>query len=126
MFIAATTVSARFTLLPVNPPGALEYSTWGRVSNGLLPSASAFFRSPSKLTERARKYGVLTLAMSSLSARWRADYNEGLVLVESRNLERLGNHTYKVDPAALGQEIMDEFGHLVLGQPSRFREFCRY
>lgn len=62
----------------------------------------------------------------AVSARWRADYNEGVVLVESRNLERLGNHTYKVDPAALGQEIMDEFGHLVLGQPSRFREFCRY
>lgn len=61
----------------------------------------------------------------AVSARWRADYNEGLVLVESRNLERLGNYTYSIEAAALGQELMDEFGHLVLAQPSRFREFCR-
>lgn len=60
-----------------------------------------------------------------VSARWRADYDAATIRLECRNLERLGNYTYRVDPACIDQELMDEFGHLVLGQSSRFPLLCR-
>ncbi len=60
-----------------------------------------------------------------VSARWRADYNAGIIRLESRNLERLGNYTYLVSPDCVDQELMDQFGHLILGQPNRFQHLCR-
>ena len=44
-----------------------------------------------------------------VSARWRADYNAGIIRLESRNLERLGNYTYLVSPDCVDQELMDQF-----------------
>ena len=61
----------------------------------------------------------------SVNVRWRADYGRGLVVVETRNLERLGSFTYTIAPETIGQDLLDEFGRLVLGDPSHFREFCR-
>lgn len=61
----------------------------------------------------------------SVNVRWRAEYARGLVIIETRNLERLGSFSYAVAPENIGQELLDEFGRLLLGEASRFREFCR-
>lgn len=61
----------------------------------------------------------------SVSARWRADFKHGMVRLETRNLERLGSNQIDIHPNALDQELLDEFGRLVLGQPNRFRELAR-
>ncbi len=61
----------------------------------------------------------------SVSARWRADFERGTIRLETRNLERLGSLSFELSPTALDQSLLDEFGRLVLGQPNRFREFCR-
>lgn len=61
----------------------------------------------------------------SVNARWRADYGRGVVTLDTRNLERLGSYSFSLAPEQLGRELLDEFGRLVLGEPNRFREFCR-
>ncbi|MFN4324405.1 MAG: hypothetical protein ACK4FP_00805 [Azonexus sp.] len=61
----------------------------------------------------------------SVSARWRADFNQGLIVLETRNLERLGSMHYTLRPAAIDQALLDDFGRLVLGQPNRFRELAK-
>ena len=61
----------------------------------------------------------------SVSARWRADFNQGLIILEARNLERLGSMRYTLRPAAIDQALLDDFGRLVLGQPNRFRELAK-
>jgi len=58
----------------------------------------------------------------SVNARWRADFDKGLIILEARNLERLGSLSYAVRPQALDQALLDDFGRLVLGLPNRFRE----
>ena len=61
----------------------------------------------------------------SVSARWRADFAKGVIMLETRNLERLGSALYTLRPQAIDQALLDHFGHLVLGQPSRFRELAK-
>lgn len=61
----------------------------------------------------------------SVSARWRADFNNGVLVLESRNLERLGSAAHTVRPEAVDQALLDEFGRLLLGLPSSFRELSR-
>lgn len=61
----------------------------------------------------------------AVNVRWRADYERGQILVEARNLERLGNTMHALMPAAIDQALLDAFGRLLLGQPSRFRELVR-
>jgi len=61
----------------------------------------------------------------SVSARWRADFANGVVILETRNLERLGSAAYSLVPSALDQPLFDAFGRMVLGQPSQFRELAR-
>jgi hypothetical protein len=61
----------------------------------------------------------------SVSARWRADFAQGKIILETRNLERLGSIPYIIRPELLDQELLDAFGGLVLGQPNRFRELIR-
>ncbi|MBS1144711.1 MAG: hypothetical protein H6R14_2117 [Proteobacteria bacterium] len=61
----------------------------------------------------------------SVSVRWRADYSKGVILVETRNLERLGSALYQVRPQCVDQALLDDFGRLVLGQPNRFRELAK-
>lgn len=61
----------------------------------------------------------------SVSARWRADFAQGLIILETRNLERLGSTFYTLRPEAVDQALLDDFGHIVLGQPNRFRELSK-
>ncbi|WP_295005241.1 hypothetical protein [uncultured Dechloromonas sp.] len=61
----------------------------------------------------------------SVSVRWRADFAKGAIIVEARNLERLGSTLYTLRPEAVDQALLDDFGHVVLGQPNRFRELAK-
>ncbi len=61
----------------------------------------------------------------SVSVRWRADFAKGAIIVEARNLERLGSTVHTLRPEAIDQALLDDFGHLVLGQPNRFRELAK-
>lgn len=61
----------------------------------------------------------------SVSVRWRADFAKGVIVVEARNLERLGSTVYTLRPEAIDQALLDDFGHIVLGQPNRFRELAK-
>lgn len=61
----------------------------------------------------------------SVSARWRADFANGTIVLEARNLERLGSISYTLHPQFVDQSLFDEFGRLVLGQPNRFRELAK-
>ena len=61
----------------------------------------------------------------SVSARWRADFAKGTLVLETRNLERLGSAVYTVHPQALDQALLEEFGRLVLSQPNHFRDLAR-
>lgn len=60
----------------------------------------------------------------SVSARWRADFAKGVVVLETRNLERLGSAIFTIRPQAVDYALLDEFGRLILGQPNRFRELA--
>lgn len=61
----------------------------------------------------------------SVSARWRADFSKGVIVLETRNLERLGSAIYNIRPQLVDQALLDDFGRLVLGQPNRFRELAK-
>lgn len=61
----------------------------------------------------------------SVSARWRADFAKGLILLEARNLERLGSALYTLRPQAIDQALLEDFGRLVIGQSNRFRELSK-
>ena len=61
----------------------------------------------------------------AVSARWKADFANGRLILESRNLERLGSNTQTIRPDAVDQALLDEFGRLVLALPNRFRELAR-
>ena len=61
----------------------------------------------------------------SVSARWRADFSQGVIRLETRNLERLGSAVYTINPQFVDQALLDDFGRLVLGQPNRFRELAK-
>ena len=52
---------------------------------------------------------------------WRADLEKGAVVLESRNLERLGHAVVSLRPEAVDQGMLDEFGLLLLGRENRFR-----
>lgn len=54
---------------------------------------------------------------------WRADFERQQVVMESRNLERLGFATCALLPESIGPAMLDEFGRLVLGRPNTFRSF---
>ena len=60
-----------------------------------------------------------------VSARWKADFSNGVLVLESRNLERLGSAVHTIRPGAVDQALLDEFGRLLLGLPSSFRELAR-
>ena len=54
---------------------------------------------------------------------WRADLDRGMVVVESRNLERLGHAVVSLQPESVGEALLDEFGSLVLGRENSFRPY---
>lgn len=61
----------------------------------------------------------------SVSARWRADFANGTIILEARNLERLGSTSYTLAPQCIDQALLDDFGRVILGQPNRFRELIK-
>ena len=60
----------------------------------------------------------------SVSARWRADFDQGLLILETRNLERLGSAVFSIHPQYIDYPLLDDFGRLILGQANRFRELA--
>lgn len=80
------------------------------------------FRNERRYVERAE---FEIRSQLSVSARWRADFAQGQIILETRNLERLGSIPYQIRPALINQTLLDEFGRLVLGQPNRFRDLIR-
>ena len=62
----------------------------------------------------------------SVSARWKADFANGTLTLESRNLERFGSVVHAmIRPESVDQALLDEFGRLLLALPNRFRELAR-
>jgi len=61
----------------------------------------------------------------SVNARWKADFERGLIIFEARTLERLGPTELSIRPAVIDYPLLEEFGRLVLGQANRFREFTK-
>jgi hypothetical protein len=61
----------------------------------------------------------------SVSARWRADFDAGIIVLETRNLERFGSLSLSLRPQAVDQALLDAFTSAVLAQPSDFRELAR-
>ena len=60
-----------------------------------------------------------------VSARWKADFKNSVLVLESRNLERLGSAVHTIRPGAVDQALLDEFGRLLLGLPNSFRELAK-
>lgn len=87
-----------------------------------LPFNCKEYRNERRHLERADFH---VRAEIGVSARWRADFDKGVVILETRNLERLGAAIFTIRPTAVDQSLLDDFGRLVLGQPNRFRELAR-
>ncbi|MDE2440541.1 MAG: hypothetical protein KGP14_05920 [Betaproteobacteria bacterium] len=87
-----------------------------------LPFTCKDFKNERHYVERA-EFDIR--ADVSVSARWRADFAKGVIVLETRNLERLGSALHTLRPSAIDQALLDDFGHLVLGQPNRFRELAK-
>lgn len=60
-----------------------------------------------------------------VNLRWRGDFDNGLIVLETRNLERFGPREYTFVPEVIKLDMLDELGRLLLGQPNRFREYYR-
>ncbi len=60
-----------------------------------------------------------------VSARWKADFANACLVLESRNLERLGSAVSTLRPEAIDHALLDEFGRLLLGLPNSFRELAK-
>lgn len=60
-----------------------------------------------------------------ISARWRADFEKGAIVLETRNLERLGSARLAMRPQAIDRDLLDQFGALLLGLPNSFRELAK-
>jgi hypothetical protein len=81
------------------------------------------FRNERSYIERAEFY---IAGQISVSARWKADFANGTLTLEARNLEHLGSNVLTmIRPEAVDQALLDEFGRLVLGLPNRFRDLAR-
>ncbi|MCG2575745.1 hypothetical protein LZ012_01910 [Dechloromonas sp. XY25] len=87
-----------------------------------LPFTCKEFKNERQYVERA-EFDIR--AEVSVSARWRADFAQGTIALETRNLERLGSALHTLRPRAIDQALLDDFGRLVLGQPNRFRELAK-
>jgi hypothetical protein len=80
------------------------------------------FKNERRYVERAE---FQIASQLSINARWRADFDRGLVVFEARNLERLGTTEMTMRPGAIDYALLEEFGRLTLGQPSHFRELAK-
>lgn len=86
-----------------------------------LPFTCKEFKNERSYVERAEFHISSEI---SVSARWRADFAKGVLLLETRNLERLGSAVYTIRPQAVDHPLFEAFGRLVLGQPNQFRELA--
>jgi hypothetical protein len=74
--------------------------------------------------QRELELGTFTVSDEiSVQVVWRADFENRQVVIESRNLERFGFTSCRVPADAIGPELLDEFGRLVLGKENSFRSF---
>ena len=87
-----------------------------------LPFTCKEFKNERQYVERAE---FEISSEISVSARWRADFAQGAISLETRNLERLGSAIYSIRPHNVDQALLDAFGLLVLSQPNRFRELAK-
>ncbi|AXS81300.1 hypothetical protein [Dechloromonas sp. HYN0024] len=87
-----------------------------------LPFSCKEFKNQRNYVERA-EFEIRSEV--SVSARWRADFSQGLIVLETRNLERLGSGLYNIRPQLVDKTLLEEFGRLVLGQPNRFRDLAK-
>lgn len=87
-----------------------------------LPFTCQEFRNERRYVEKA--YFEIRNDIS-VSARWRADFDNGMIVIETRNLERLGSTQITLLPQHVDEALLDNFGRLVLGQPNRFRELAK-
>ncbi|GHT91555.1 hypothetical protein AGMMS49545_07680 [Betaproteobacteria bacterium] len=86
-----------------------------------------------KVKESRNKHELLesvriTIAQEvNVNVRWEPDYDDGVLLVHVRNLERLGYATYRLPAdAPMNPTLMEEFGRMVLGHPHRFPHVARH
>lgn len=61
-----------------------------------------------------------------VNLRWRADLEQGVIVLESRNLERFGSRDYVLPPESVTMQMLDQFARLLLGQASQFRDYYRH
>jgi hypothetical protein len=87
-----------------------------------LPFTCKEFKNERSYIERAEFH---IRSEISVSARWRADFAKGVLILETRNLERLGSVIYTVRPQAIDHALLESFGRLVLGQANQFRELAK-
>lgn len=87
-----------------------------------LPFECKEFRNERGYLERAEFTIPRELAVH---LRWRADYRQGMILLEAHNFERLGSAVYPLHPACIDVALLDAFGRLMLGQPNQFRALAR-
>lgn len=87
-----------------------------------LPFTCKEFKNDRRYVERA-EFEIRSEV--SVSARWRADFAKGVIVLETRNLERLGSALYTLRPQAIDQALLEDFGRLVISQPNHFRELAK-
>jgi len=87
-----------------------------------LPFSCKEFKNERSYVERAEFH---IRSEISVSARWRADFAKGIVLLETRNLERLGSAVYTIRPQDIDHPLLEAFGRLVPGQANQFRELAK-
>ncbi|WP_300440750.1 hypothetical protein [Zoogloea sp.] len=74
--------------------------------------------------QRELEHGAFTVADEiSVLVVWRVDFDNHVIVMESRNLERLGYASCTLSPESIGAAMLDEFGRLMLGRENRFRSF---
>jgi len=107
---------------------ALERTGYGieRLRNGLFDFGLPFDCQEIKNErQQVEKACFAITGEIAVNTRWQADFSRGVVVLEIRNLERLGNAQFTLPVASLCRPMLDEFGRLVLNQPSRFREYLK-
>lgn len=56
---------------------------------------------------------------------FKADYEAGLLVLRTRNIDRFGMMEFRLKPAELNEETLDELTKLFLGEKSRFLQMFR-
>lgn len=87
-----------------------------------LPFSCKEFKNERSYVERAE---FEICGEVSVSVRWKADFANGLLVLETRNLERLGSALFTIRPQCVDYALLDDFGRLLLGQANRFRELAK-